>query len=159
MNFQQLIIVILGSSVVATIVTKFFDQFTEKRRSEEEKYQKLYGSLTYKLMLMDIFTSNQQDLVKDIKNELNDPNIRIEAYKEDVNPLVVKWLSCKDDVKKLFENYPGYIKKADILLVKDFLDGCIKREITENGKNKWTNKERTDKLLSAVKALQDRLLD
>jgi len=158
-NLQQLIIIILSSSSVAALVTKIFDFFSEKRKSEEERRQKLYGSLIFNLMLMDIITSNQQDLMEEIKSDLNDPEIRINAYRKDVRPLVVRWISCKDNIKKLFENYPGYIKKDDILLVRDFLDGCIKRDITENGKNRWTNEERTEKLLSAIKALQDRLLD
>jgi len=158
MDLSQIIVVVLGSSVVATIVTKIFDYIAEKNKKEEERYQKLYGPLTHKLLVMKIIENNKKDLMEEIRKAFDSPDLRIEAYRNDLNPLTIKWIFYKDDIKKLFEDYSGYIKKTDILLVENFLDGCIKREITDEGKNKWTNEERIEKLLSAIKALQNRLL-
>jgi hypothetical protein len=42
--------------------------------------------------------------------------------------------------------------------MSDFMDGCIKREITEDGKNIFVDKSRTDKLLKAIESFQNRLL-
>jgi len=158
MDWEQIIVIVLGSSLVATVVAKIFDLVVEGKRKVEEQYQKLYGPLRYQLLVMKILEENKKDLMEEIKNEYDNPALRTESFRKDVNPLTVKWISCKNDIRKLFENYSGYIKKTDILLVKDFLDGCIKREITEEGKNQWMSEDRVEKLLSAIKTLQDKLL-
>lgn len=90
--------------------------------------------------------------------ELRDPSQRIEEMQTHGRPLVSEWIKHKESIEKLFEEYPGQIKKADIGMVSDFLDGCIKRKITEDGQNWYTTEERTNKLMTAIQALQDKLL-
>lgn len=150
--------VILGSSLVAAVVAKILDYFViERMRIEEVRYQKLYGPLRYKLLEMEVISMNRKDLMQEIAKELSAEQ-RIESIQKEIRPLVQKWISCKEEVGHLLESNAGYIKREHICLVKNFLDGCLKREITNDGKSHRTTKERVDKLLVAISVLQRRLL-
>jgi len=148
----------LVSGVVAAIVVLIGQYYFFQKNQNEEKYQKLYGPLVYHLLRMRLLTDNRKSLTEEIKETFNDPSYRIDELQKHGRPLVSKWIQYKEAIEKLLEEYPGYIRKEDLNLVSDFLDGCIKREITENGKNDYTTKERTEKLLVAIQAIQKKLL-
>lgn len=148
----------LVSGVVAAIVALSGQYYFFLRNRGEERYQKLYGPLTYHLLRMKLLTSNREQLTAEIMQELSDASQRIEEMQTHGRPLVHEWIKHKESMEKLFEEYPGQIKRKDIALVGNFLDGCIKRKITEDGKNWYTTEERTNKLMTAIQALQKELL-
>jgi len=148
----------LVSGVVAAVVALAGQYYFFEKNLDEEKYQKLYGPLIYHLLRMRLLTSNRENLTEEIRNTFDDASIRINEMQARGRPLVGKWIRHKEAIEKLLEEYPGYIKKRDLSLVSDFLDGCIKREITEDGRNSYTTKERTIKLMEAIRALQEKLL-
>ena len=134
----------LVSGVVAAIVALIGQYYFFRKNKDEEKYQKLYGPLIYHLLCMRLLTSNREKLTEEIKETFNDATDRITEMQTHGRPLVGKWISHKQAIEQLFEQHPGYIKKGDLGLVSDFLDGCIKREITEDGRNWHTTEERTN---------------
>ncbi|HEY4473605.1 hypothetical protein A3C20_02125 [Candidatus Kaiserbacteria bacterium RIFCSPHIGHO2_02_FULL_55_25] len=148
----------LVSGVVAATVALCGQYYFFLKNRNEERYQKLYGPLIYQLLKMRLLTSNREQLTAEIMQELRDPSQRIEEMQTHGRPLVLEWIKHKESIEKLFEEYPGQIKNEDIGLVGDFLDGCIKRKITEDGKNWYTTEERTNKLMTAIQALQERFL-
>ncbi len=125
--------------------------------AENERYLKLYGPLKFNLEMMKLITQNRDDVITDIKKWEN-PQNQIDLIKKHINPLVKKWIEHKDNVRNLFEKYPGLIRKKDFKKVSDFMDGCIKREITEDLQNFLAlEEERVDKLLRIVTLLQEKI--
>ena len=108
---------------------------------------------------MKIITDNQQEVIEDIRKWHNSAEDRVNLFPTHVNPLVQKWFSYRDQIKNLFEDNSGLIKKEDFRLVSKFMVGCLKREITENGTN-WlaVNETRTSILMDAVEKFQIKLL-
>lgn len=148
----------LASGVVAAMVALIGQYYFFRKNKDEERFQKLYGPLTYHLLKMKLLTSNREQLTAEIMQQLSDASQRIGEMQTHGRPLVLEWIKHKESIEKLFEQYPGQIKKRDLGLVGDFLDGCIKRKITEDGKNWYTTEERTNKLMAAIHALQEKLL-
>ena len=154
---------ILGSTVVATIVGFLLgwvkDYFQRKADREQKQFEKLYGTLTYHLLAMKVLTDNKDGLMEEIRTEYSG-NIEMKntALVTELKPLILRWHDHKDKLKEIIANNSGYLNKDHVQLVEDFLDGCLKREIADEGKNHRATEERMDKLLTAVKALQDKLL-
>lgn len=129
-----------------------------KLNNNNEKYKKLYGPLKFNLLMMRLMVANREDVLEDIK-KWGSVDLRIDMMRKHMSPLTKKWIEHRDNIRSLFETNPGLIKKDDFSLMSDFIDGCIKREITEEGQNSLAlNENRTDKLLKAVKDLQNKLL-
>jgi len=129
-----------------------------KLNKNESRYQKLYGPLKFNLLMMKLIFENEKEVIDDIKKYFNVKN-QGELMMKHLSPLAKRWLNHRDNIKDLFEKNPGLINKEDFDLMSNFIDGCIKREIIEEGKNILAvNKERTDKLLEAIKKLQNKLL-
>jgi len=129
-----------------------------KLNKNDEKYQKLYGPLRFELLMMKLAVENREEVLKDIKEWLN-VETQINLMQKHMSPLTKRWLSHRDKIRKLFEENAGFIKKRDFNLVSDFMDGCIKREIIEEGTIVLAvNETRTNRLLEAVAGLQERLL-
>jgi hypothetical protein len=123
-----------------------------------EKYKKLYGPLKFNLLMMQLLTNNKEEILEDVKQWANEET-QINLMQEHLSPLTLKWIKHSDNIRTLFEENSGLIKKDDFELVKDFMDGYVKREITEQGKNLMAIREsRTDKLLEAISNLQQKLL-
>lgn len=132
--------------------------FVWKLNNNNERYQKLYGPLKFNLLMMRLMVANREKVLEDIKN-LASAGSRIDLMRKHMSPLTQKWIEHRDIIRNLFEENPGLIKKDDFSLMADFMDGCIKREITEEGKNDLADDEnRTKKLLKAVEDLQNKLL-
>ncbi|KKS52799.1 MAG: hypothetical protein UV19_C0016G0002 [Parcubacteria group bacterium GW2011_GWA2_42_28] len=148
----------LVSGVIAALVALSGQYYFSWRNRAEEKYQKLYGPLIYHLLQMRLLTRNREELTDEIKDTFKDASLRVNELETHGRPLVAEWIQHKEGIEKLLEEYPGYIKKEDLHLISDFLDGCIKRGITEDGRNTYTTQERTKKLLEAIRAMQVKLL-
>lgn len=127
-------------------------------KKEDDRYIKLYGPLKFELKMMQLTVSNRDEILEDIK-EWGDVNTRIDLMQKHMRPMTKKWLEHRDKIRKLFEDNPGLIKEEDFELASDFIDGCIKREITEEGQNHFAiNENRISKLMDSIKNLQDKLL-
>jgi hypothetical protein len=158
-DWPNVVAIILGSGTVAALLSGFVSLYLARRAREEARYEKLYGQLRLKFAMMKIMTENQQEVINDIKEWHSNVEVRIDLLPKHINPLVTKWIGYRDEIKNLFELNSGLIKKEDFSLVADFMDGCIKREITEDGKNFLAvNESRTNKLMDAVAMFQNKLL-
>ena len=155
---NQSILPSLISGVVAAGVALGGQYYFFWKNQNEERYRKLYGPLTYNLLMMRLITTNREELTKEILETWVNVEMKNNEMIKHLNPLVKQWLEHKDNILNLLEMHPGYIKKGDIRLVEDFLDGCVKRKIIEDGKNWYASEERINQLLNAVKALQERLV-
>jgi len=154
---------IFSSTMVVTIVGFVLnwikEYFQKKGEKEQKQFEKLYGNLIYHLLSMKVLKINRMKLLDEISKEpvINDPNITLSKYSE-VNPLISKWHEHNNKLKEVIESNAGYIKKDHLKLIEDYLDGCVKREITDGGKSKRTTEERINKMLDAIEALQNELV-
>lgn len=158
MEVEQIVITALGSSVVATIITKIWEHVADNKKREDERRQKLYGPLIYNLMILNLLEINRDELIREVKFEKDNFEFTHRVFAEDVNPLVKQWQNHVQKIRELFESFPGEIKEDDIILVQSFLDGCIKRDITKNGQSIWTTKERIEKILTSLESLKNKFL-
>jgi uncharacterized protein YqhQ len=157
-GFNYVIGIILGSGVVAAFVSGLMGWYLEKRRDNLLRLEKLYGPLRFKLSLMRLYSENQAQVLEQIR-QYGGAEYKTALMLEHVNPLVLKWIECRDDIRKLCETNSGLIRRSDYVLVDNFLDGCIKREITDDGTNILAeDEEMTEKLLSAVKDFQEKYI-
>ncbi len=158
MGIKDIIAIILGSGVVAALLTSLVDWLLEKRRQENIGHERLYGPLRFNLLMMKLLVENRKEVLEDIKQWAS-AEVRIDLMQNHMSPLTLKWLQHKDKIKILFESNSGLIKKSDYQLVYNFMDGCVKREIIEEGKNLLAvNENRTNKLLEAVEIMQQKYL-
>lgn len=129
-----------------------------KLTDRAEKHRRLYGPLRFHLQMMKLLVENKEEVLEDVK-EWKSVEMQISLMEKYMNPLTIRWIEhCKKINELLTENY-GLIKAKDFTLIADFLDGYLKREITEHGKNFMALREnRTDKLLIAIRNLQAHLL-
>lgn len=129
-----------------------------KLTDRSEKYKKLYGPLRFHLLMMKLIVENREEVLEDIK-EWGDAQTRIRLMREHMSPLTRSWIEHCVKIRVLFEENAGLVKKGDFNLVADFMDGMVKREITEQGQNTFALRDnRTTKLLEAVKGFQNKLL-
>jgi len=160
---QLFIITIFSSTLIATIIGVLLswikESFQKKHDLEQRQFEKLYGPITYHLLAMKVLKINRMELLDEISKEpiCDDINSNLNKFSV-VNPLISKWHEHKEILKQVLEANAGYIKKNHINLIEDFLDGYIKREITQEGKSARTTEERINKMLNAVEALQIELL-
>lgn len=154
---------ILSSALISTVVgfllawlKEFFQSKSEK---EQKQFENLYGPLTFNLLVMRSLNINRDELLREISKEPvpEEPAVHMGKY-SDVVVLVKRWNLHKNKLVDILERNAGYIKKDHITLIGNFLDGCVKRDITKDGQSARTTKERTEKVLNAVEALQNELL-
>ncbi len=157
-DWPNVIAIILGSGTVAAVVSGGMNGYLAWRANENNRREKLYGPLKLYFKMMELTTDNREEVLTDIK-EWGSVDMRINLMSKHMSPLTHKWLSYRDIIRNLLEQNSGLIKDEDFILVSDFIDGCIKREIIEEGKNVLAvNESRTNKLLEAVKNFQKKLL-
>ncbi len=114
--------------------------------------------MKFNLLMMKLIFDNQSEAQEEIKRWAS-IEMQIDLTQKHVSPLTQTWINHRDEIRHLFKSNSGLIKKVDFKLVADFMDGCIKREIIEDGKNVLAiNKNMRNKLLDAIKSLQDKLL-
>ncbi|MEK7602427.1 MAG: hypothetical protein AAB472_02990 [Patescibacteria group bacterium] len=150
--------IILGSSLLSALFSGVISWRLSDRTREDMRYEKLYGPLKFHLLVMKLLVENREEVSKDIE-EWRNVEVRIDLMQKHMSPLTIKWIEHRDNIRSLFEQFPGFIKEQDFRLFTDFMDGCIKREVIEEGKNIMAlNENRTNKLLDAIGSFQDKLL-
>lgn len=158
MNWLQITSIIIGSSVLSALLNIWYASYKTRKEEEKKRYEKLYGPLKFNLLMMRLIVINKKEVLDDIKKWLN-VEVQINLIEKHVSPLTKKWIKHRDNIKNLFEENPGLIKKDDFSSVSDFMDGCIKREIIEEGKNVLaTDENRTNKILKVIEDFQNKLL-
>lgn len=132
----------------------------EENRKEDSQFEKLYGPVIYQLLMLKVIDINRKELIKEISEEPV-PEQAQDILKKwaDVNPINDKWRAHILELQQLFEKNAGYIKKKHFVLVENLLDGLVKRDITKGGASIRTNKERIEKIFSAIDALSGELLN
>ncbi len=162
MNLEEIIILIFGSSLIATLTAKIWESIEKKKTEEKERIKKLYGPLKFYLLLSDLTKANKEELMADREPVLHLMEPGFDPYIKNINALIKKQWEYLEEIRKILESNPGYIKKEHFPLVKDFIDGYIKREIIGKDANKGdrlTNDERLSKILNAVDALKKEILN
>jgi hypothetical protein len=166
---EETIILILTSSLVASLVTVLLnwlrEWFVVKKREEKERYEKLYGPLKFYLLLMDASTKNKTELLEEIDKMFKKSNYKLDLsslHKENISPLIKKYWEYIEAIMDILKSNPECIKKEHFPLVKNFVDGYIKREIvgkdTVKG-NRFISEERMGKIIDAVEALKKEFLE
>ena len=136
MNWSLIFTIILGSSVIATLVSKIFDWLREKRRREEEQYQKLYAPLRFYLLMMKSNKISRKELREKMKKRhqelkngssevLDRMNLRLQPK---INLLTKEWWQYLEKIKELLETNSQYIKKEHLIIVYKFIRAYIIRE-------------------------------
>lgn len=148
------------AAVVAAVVTVGVGWAIEVWRKNNERYEKLYGPLKYKLIAMRALTKNSDTLIQELRNK--DSNKTIADQSKHVTPLYRKWHEYKDETRELLGKYPGYIKKEDLDVFSNFIDACIKRDIAENDNFESAlsaEDNRTGKIMAVITQMQERFLE
>ena len=158
---ENILEIIITSSLIASVVTVLLNWFKEwltvRKIKEEGRYRKLYAPLKFHLMIMKLVVENKTELIKESKGKFN------RLYSEDINPLVGKWWEHLRIIISLLESNPELIKKEHFLLIRDLMDGYIKREIivgAENIKgNSLVTEDKIIKVINSVNNLAKELLN
>ena len=130
---------LLGSTVVATIVgfvlgavKEFFQSQREENREREEK---LYSSLRFYSMLIDINAETRKELLDSrqkadkIANFIDPDDKRMKKFQEDNRELIGNWWSYARKILTCFENAPQYIKKEHQPLVEKIFKTHVFRKV------------------------------
>lgn len=158
MSTEEIVIIVLGSSVVATLVNKGWDYFSQRAERENERVENLYGPLRFHLMVMSSLDVNKKELMEEsLKTKRDVP----ETYRKEVDSLIRKWWEHAGIIQTVIQSNVGYVKKKHVKLVADFIDGWIKRDIIGTLVNKGTvltNKERMGKIIDTIEAMKEEFL-
>jgi|SRR3989344_6414793 len=154
---------IFSSTVMATIIgvlLGWIKEYFQKRIEREQKqFEKLYGPLIYQLLAIRVLNFNRKELLEEINKESIPDNADAILKKySDINPINSEWRKRIFKLIDLFQENAGYIKKQHINLIENFLDACVKRDITKGGKSVRATKERIEKIFDSIEALQKELL-
>ncbi|MEK7509722.1 MAG: hypothetical protein AAB605_03340 [Patescibacteria group bacterium] len=143
MTTETIIIVVLGSSVVASLVSGAWNLYIEERRKETERREKLYGPLRLYLELIknyaDVPTRLREDMRKLHKETTKSLDQRTSGemliegsrrFSSEVgNPAVVERWFYIDKVSETLKQNSGLIKADDWPLVKEFFYSLTLREL------------------------------
>jgi len=154
---------IISSTVMATIVGVLLnwlkEYFQEKSKWKILTQEKLYGPLTYNLLMIRALNLNRDELSEEISNEPTPDNTEAILKKfGDLNPINDQWNRHILNIKQELEVKAGYIRKEHLNTVENFLDSFIKREITQDGKSIRTTSNRIQKIFDAIKRLDLEIL-
>lgn len=139
MNLQTVfiysIINLLFPVLIAVLGTQIWNYILEKRKKEEEVYQKLYGPLKLNFSFIDSIDFHINNLVKIpyIQSRKNLAKIgkdeSLSYYEYSVsNQMIEEWWQYVEKVKKLLEENSGFIKREHNPLVQNFIKGYVARE-------------------------------
>jgi|GEM_PF-2503776 hypothetical protein len=136
MNWGQVISIILGSSVLATIFGILSDQWKDQKRIKGEQKEKLYGPLRFYLMLMEKNYKLRQELLKsrqeaDQKSGFRGPEVeeRMKKFTSDSRELIKNWWLYARKIIKLLENNPQYVKDEDWQLIETLFESYMFRNV------------------------------
>ncbi len=179
---KELIVYIIKNLITPLLVlfvgTHLWNWFLEKKREKRERYLKLYGQLALYSAFIHIIKKNTDEILE--KSKIANQNLKSETpehyrnifgkkINEEMkltNSLVRQWWQYVEKYREAFESNPQYVKKEDMPLVEEFIDGYIKRGLI--GKESTSEaipyliietdsyKEYSEKILNAVKKLTDR---
>lgn len=165
---SQILIVILTSSLVASVVAvllrSFLESITARKRNEEEQNRKLYGPVKFHLLFMDTSAKTKTELLKEADKIYRTASDKLELpffQKEDINSLIKIYWTHLYAIMNILESNPGCIKKEHIPLIKNLIEGYIKRKIVGKEIIKGTRsvpEEWITKIIDAVDALKEKLL-
>lgn len=135
---EQLVIIVLGSSVIAALVTKVFDWRTEQQRKKEEEYQKLYAPLKFYLSCFKSVIENKDKIIS-----LSEKQILLTEHEIENIPTFKIQREYLKKIKEVLESNPGYIKKEHLALVQNFINAYIDN-----------SSQRPSKLINAIELLK-----
>jgi len=141
-DWEQIILIVLGSSVIATLVTKSFDWLSEKGKKKEKEYQKLYAPLKFYLSCFESVIENKNQII-----ELSEREIPIDEREWEKIPTFKTQGEYLKKIKEVLESNPGYIKKEHLPLVREFIKAYIDN-----------SPQRPSKLLTVIEVLIKKLL-
>ncbi|MES2087596.1 MAG: hypothetical protein V4467_01235 [Patescibacteria group bacterium] len=154
---------IISSTLVATVVGVVLnwikESFQEKAKWKNLTQERLYGSLTYNLLMIRALNINRDELLTEISAEptIDDTRAILKKF-GDINPINDQWRLHILNIKNEFEAKAGYIRKEHLKVVENFLDSFIKREITQGGKSVRATPHRIQKIFDALKKLDQEIL-
>lgn len=155
---------IMGSTVVATVVGIILswvkESYQEQTRWKNLTQEKLYGSLTYNLLMIRALNINRAELLEEISKEpvSGDTDLILKKF-GDINPINDQWRLHILNIKNELEGKAGYIRKEHYRVVENFLDSFIKREITKNGASVRATPNRIQKIFDALEKLDKEILN
>lgn len=182
MTWFNLLVIVLGSSVVATVITCVWNLFLELRRKEAERKEKLYGPLRLYLKLIkdyrDIPTQLREDMRKNHKeitknlDEKDAGKLLIQSShrfsKEIGNPAVnERWFYTKK-IEDLLKQNSGLIKPNHWLFVEKFFHSLILRKLgvgmtqPREGFDLFTDEttdQATKQIFASIESLQEKILN
>jgi len=138
MDWQQIIFIVLGSSVVATLIIKFFDWLSEQERKKEEEYQKLYAPLKFYLSCFKSVIENKDKII-----DLSEKQIPLAENERENIPSFETQGKYLEKIKEVLESNPEYIKKEHFPLVQNFINAYIDN-----------SSQRPSKLINAIESLK-----
>jgi hypothetical protein len=136
MSWQEAISIILGSSVLAAVFGFIADGWRDKKKSENERREKLYSPLRFYLMLMEKNSKLRQELIKsrfEADKRFGHAGANHDElerkFRSDNNELIEAWWLYARKVISLFENNPQYIKDVHWPLIEKLFESHILRKV------------------------------
>jgi hypothetical protein len=171
MNIGDIITIILGSSVLSTVLTILYNTWRDRHTVDQERQNKLYAQLHFYLRLLAVTKSVREELIEDIKKsfelhikhfEGKDQPLKEKLHLkmlEDIvsvtTPLIKDSWSYIEKIKQLLEESAKYIRPRDWDIVEQFFKEYLVREIVV-GKDIYedtSDKFSTDKIIDAFDAV------
>ena len=177
MNWTQIISIILGSAVLATVLGKLADFLIEKWRLNKERQNKLYKPLRFYLMLLENVDKNRDLMFNEMRSGTNEikfqnsearNNWQMETNQQLISmgkPIVDEMLNHIDKIQKLLESYPELVEDKHWKAISKFFDGVLKRKILIAGGHpqkflhlsEKAYKEWQDAIFKAIKELRQEI--
>ncbi len=147
---NQMILTIVNI-LLAGLLTAIIVFMLNKSENQERK---LYGPLRFHLLMLKLL----EEQLTEVKNKFLPTNsIRqdFNSFDKHAQPISDKRGINEDIIITLLADYPGYIKKKHLILIKDFIDDCMRGKMAPSGLSIGI----TEKKRIATQRLQKELLD
>src|SRR3989338_298344 len=182
MTLENIVIIVLGSSVVASLISGVWNLYIEERRKENDRREKLYGPLRLYLALIknnaDIPTKLREDMRKLHKetttnlDQKTSGELLIESNRrfssEVGNPAVEQRRLYIDKVEDILKQNSGLIRSNDWSLVKEFFYSLTLRKLgvgkmkPREGFDLFTDEttdQATKQIFTSLEKLSDKILN
>lgn len=143
MDWPQIITIILGSSVLSTVLNNWYVWWSEKKRNEKVQEESLYSQLRFYLKLFNAVGLLKDELITD-NRKLHEENTQsvhdtrlksqllmnnLEDSREFKTKLIKdRWIYI-EKIKNLLEDNSKYIKNKDWDIVERFFKEYFRREL------------------------------
>lgn len=165
-NWGQVIITILGSSLLSALIIEGSRWRLEGKRTKKEEARELYRNLKLLVGLAKTTDKIKNEVMADYQERgRNNKNIRGEISAERrnlVNPLTEQWWFYIDSIKKLIEAKAGFIQEKDYVVINEFLESYLKREVIGKKLTKdiiWLSDEKEKEYRDGIYRGLDALLE